>query len=38
MSKKKKKKTNLFARIMGILMLVLMVGSTFIGVISYLIK
>ena len=36
--KKKKKKTSLIARIMGIIMLVLMVGSTFVGVLAYLIK
>ena len=35
---KKKKKTSLAARIMGIIMLVLMVGSTFVGVLAYLIK
>ena len=38
MSKKKKKKTSLVARIMGIIMLILMVGSTFVGVLAYLIK
>ena len=38
MSKKKKKKVNLLARIMGIIMLVLMLGSTAVGVLAYLIK
>ena len=38
MSKKKKKKTSLIARIMGIIMLILMVGSTFVGVLAYVIK
>ena len=38
MSKKKKKKTSLVARIMGIIMLILMVGSTFVGVLAYFIK
>ena len=32
---KKKKKTPLIARIMGIIMLLLMVGSTIIGVLAY---
>ncbi len=35
MSKKKKKKTNLGLRIMGILMLLLMVASSVIGIIAY---
>ena len=35
---KKKKKTPLIVRIMGIIMLVLMIGSTFVGVLAYLIK
>ena len=34
-SKKKKKKTSLAARIMGIIMLVLMVGSTAVSVLVY---
>ncbi len=38
MSKKKKKKTSLIARIMGIIMLLLMVGSTAVGVLAYIIK
>ena len=38
MSKKKKKKTSLAARIMGIIMLLLMVGSTVVGVLAYVIK
>ncbi len=38
MSKKKKKKTSLVARIMGIIMIILMVGSTFVGVLAYFIK
>ena len=38
MSKKKKKKTSLVARIMGIIMLILMVGSAFVGVLAYFIK
>lgn len=38
MSKKKKKKTSLAARIMGIIMLVLMLGSTVVGVLAYIIK
>ena len=37
MSKKKKKKTNLGLRIMGILMLLLMVASSVIGIIAYVI-
>lgn len=36
--KKKKKKTSLAARIMGIIMLILMLGSTFAGVLSYVLK
>lgn len=35
MSKKKKKKTNLAVRIMGIVMLLLMVASTLIGILAY---
>jgi len=35
MSKKKKKKTNLGMRIMGIFMLLLMVSSALIGIIAY---
>ena len=35
MSKKKKKKTNLAMRIMGIFMLLLMVASSLIGIIAY---
>lgn len=35
MSKKKKKKTNLAMRLMGILMLVLMVASSLIGILAY---
>ena len=35
MSKKKKKKINLGLRIMGILMLLLMVASSVIGIIAY---
>ena len=38
MSKKKKKKTSLVARIMGIIMLVLMLGSTVVGVLAYIVK
>lgn len=38
MSKKKKKKTSLAARIMGIIMLVLMLGSTVVGVLAYIVK
>ena len=40
MSKKKKKKskTPLIAKIMGIIMMLLMLGSTFVGVLAYLIK
>ena len=38
MSKKKKKKTSLMARIMGIIMLILMVGSTLVGVLAYFVK
>lgn len=38
MSKKKKKKTSLAARIMGIIMLVLMLGSTVVGVLAYIAK
>lgn len=35
MSKKKKRKTNLGLRIMGIFMLLLMVASSVIGIIAY---
>lgn len=35
MSKKKKKKTNLAMRIMGIFMLLLMIASSLIGIIAY---
>ena len=35
MSKKKKKKTNLAVRIMGIFMLLLMVASTLVGILAY---
>lgn len=35
MSKKKKKKTNLAMRLMGIFMLLLMVASSLIGIIAY---
>lgn len=35
MSKKKKKKTNLAMKIMGIFMLLLMVASSLIGIIAY---
>ena len=38
MSKKKKKKTSLAARIMGIFMLLLMVGSTLTGILVYFIR
>ena len=38
MSKKKKNKTSLLARIMGIIMLLLMAGSTVVGVLAYIIK
>lgn len=38
MSKKKKKKTSLVARIMGIIMLVLMLGSTVVAVLAYIVK
>ena len=38
MSKKKKKKTNLAVRIIGIVMLLLMVLSPVVGIISYLVK
>lgn len=38
MSKKKKKKISLAARIMGIIMLLLMVGSTLVGVLAYFVK
>ena len=34
MSKKKKKKTNIWLRIMGIIMLVLMLASPIIGIIA----
>lgn len=37
MSKKKKKKTNMAMKIMGIFMLLLMVASSLIGIIAYLI-
>ena len=36
--KKKKKKISLIARIMGIIMLLLMVGSTVVGVLAYVVK
>jgi len=36
MSKKKRKKTNLALRIMGIFMLLLMVASSVIGIVAYL--
>ena len=35
MSKKKKKKTNLAMRLMGIFMLILMVASSLIGILAY---
>ena len=35
MSKKKKKKTNLAMRLMGIFMLILMVVSSLIGILAY---
>lgn len=35
MSKKKKKKTNLAMKIMGIFMLLLMLASSLIGIIAY---
>jgi len=35
MGKKKKKKTNLAMRIMGIFMLLLMIASSLIGIIAY---
>ncbi len=38
MSKKKKRKVSLAAKIMGILMLLLMVGSTVVGILAYVIK
>ena len=37
MSKKKKKKTSMAMKIMGIFMLLLMVASSLIGIIAYLI-
>lgn len=36
MSKKKKKKTNIAMKLMGIFMLLLMVASSVIGIIAYL--
>lgn len=38
MSKKKKKKINLGMRIMGIFMLLLMVSSSVIGIVAYLVR
>lgn len=38
MSKKKKKKVNLGAKIMGIIMLLLMIASSVIGIVAYVIK
>ena len=38
MSKKKKKKVNVPAKIMGIIMLLLMVSSSLIGIFAYFIK
>ena len=35
MSKKKKKKTNIMMRIMGMFMLFLMVASSLIGIVAY---
>lgn len=35
MSKKKKKKTNIMMRIMGLFMLFLMVASSLIGIVAY---
>ena len=37
MSKKKKKKTNLGMRLMGIFMLLLMISSSVIGIVAYLV-
>ena len=38
MSKKKKKKVNIFSKIMGIFMLLLMVASSLIGIVAYFIQ
>ena len=38
MSKKKKKKINLGMKIMGIFMLLLMVSSSVIGIVAYLVR
>lgn len=38
MSKKKKKKTNIAMKIMGIFMLLLMISSSVIGIAAYLIR